>query len=345
MKFGTRIPGGDNLKLLVLGLGARIRAGGMSRRYDFRGDPLGHPVAWEETPKPILNIRSTRPRLPEVAGTTSLDQLELLLSIPRLKPTQYVSLVRACNFYQDALWLAESEPNLAWLMFVSALETAANEFNSSKGSAEQRLRESKPDLVTILEDANIPDLVVQVADILVDTLGATSKFINFTINFLPLEPAIRPAQWLRLKWSKGQFKKILNIVYKYRSRSLHAGLPFPKPMFDPPFMEADAIPSEIPMIGLAASSRGGTWIPKDAPINLHSFHYVVRKVLLEWWKSMAQNDETTIKPVAQASVAVPVKTNLQRKSEPVVATKPIQKASAEHRKVTRKQTPSKPKKS
>src|SRR5262249_19987300 len=124
-------------------LGARIRAGGESRSFDSDDDPLGRPKALHDTSIPVVSVRQGRVCLPSVLGTHSLDELKRLSSIPFVSPAGYVGLVRACRFYQDALWVAESEPNLAWLMLVSALETAANEFIASASSPERRLRESK----------------------------------------------------------------------------------------------------------------------------------------------------------------------------------------------------------
>ena len=43
--------------------------------------------------------------------------------------------------------------------------------------------------------------------------------------------------------------------------------------------------SEIPEVGLGTYSTGGTWVRADVPINLHSFHYITRQVLLNWWES------------------------------------------------------------
>jgi hypothetical protein len=278
--------------LASLCLGARIRAGGVSRCFEPKGDPLGRPVAWDEKPKPTVNVRKNRLILPSVVGTHSLDKIKLISSIPTISPTQYVSLIRACNMYQDALWVAESEPNLAWLMLVSALETAANEFKVSKGSPEERLRSSRPDLAKVLEKAGGQDHLENVAALIEPILGATTKFINFTLFFLPSEPEERPhLEWLRIDWSKKSLKEtILNKVYEYRSRALHGGIPFPAPMFEPPFyFDAKSSPSEKPEVGLASHSLGGTWLPEDNPINLHCFHYIARGVLLNWWNSMAES--------------------------------------------------------
>lgn len=281
----------DELAALTsLCLGARIQAGGESRHFEEGRDPLGRPMAWNDQPKPTVRVRTNRIILPTVVGTHSLDQLGLFSTIPSLTSSQYVSLIRACNHYQDALWVAESEPNLAWLMFVSALETAAGEFNSTYGSPEERMRYSKPEVVNLLEEAGGSELVTQISSLIEQSLGATKKFIDFTLQFLPSEPKPRPEpKWLRVDWSKSSLKKnVLSKVYSYRSRALHGGIPFPAPMLDPPFyIKANSAPSETPLTGLATSSRGGTWLPKDLPINLHCFHYIVCGALMQWWKSMA----------------------------------------------------------
>jgi hypothetical protein len=48
--------------------------------------------------------------------------------------------------YQDVLWVAESEPNLAWIMLVSAVEAAANRGQTSKDEPLLRLCSGNPDL-------------------------------------------------------------------------------------------------------------------------------------------------------------------------------------------------------
>jgi hypothetical protein len=282
----------DELAALAsLSVGARIMAGGESRRFESGKDPLGRPCAWDHQPPPVLRVRQGRHVLPTVSGTHSLEHLEILNSIPKIPRDKYVNLIRACSAYQDALWVAESEPHLAWLMFVSALETAANDVYLSDSSPTQRVLDAKPELASILAESGGDELLDKVATIIAPTLGATKKFLDFTLRFIPDEPSARPEhEWMRVKWSKSQLKKILNKVYEYRSRSLHGGLAFPAPMYDPPFYFAvKSHPSEIPMTGLASHSRGGTWLPDDMPINLHCFHYITRGALLNWWRCLADN--------------------------------------------------------
>lgn len=277
--------------LTSLSVGVRVMSAGESRRFEPDKDPLGRPCAWDYKPPPFLRVRQGRYVLPSVSGTHSLDQLEIFKSIPKIAPERYLNLIRSCSAYQDALWVAESEPHLAWLMFVSALETAANDVYLSDTSPAQRLKDTKPDLASVLDQSGGSELVEKVAELIAHTLGATKKFLDFTLKFKPDEPTNRPEQeWLRVKWSNTKLKKTLNKVYEYRSRSLHDGLAFPAPMYDPPFyFDAKSKPSEVPLTGLASHSRGGTWLPEDMPINLHCFHYITRGTLLNWWLSLADD--------------------------------------------------------
>jgi hypothetical protein len=275
-------------------LGSRIRAGGYSRVFNVLDkDPFGRPCSFDDKPKPTLNIDKNRLIIPSIVEPKSLEELKIISSITWLKPTQYLSLIRACNFYQDALWVAESEPNLAWLMLVSSLETAANEFKSSNGTKEERLKESKPNLFKILEESGGKDLISKVATEIEHTLGATKKFIDFTLQFLPDEPEIRPEElFLRIDWSNKSIKSILSKIYAYRSRALHGGIPFPLPMLKHPLIMSSQ-PSEKPMVSLAMHAQGCTWVPEDVPISLHCFHYIVRGTLLNWWKYMVDENQTT----------------------------------------------------
>jgi hypothetical protein len=282
----------DELAALTsLSIGARIIAGGVSRQFEPDKDPLGRPVAWDYRPAPFFRVRPGRYVLPSIPGTHSLDKLDILNSIPKILPERYVNLIRSCNAYQDALWAAESEPHLAWLLFVSALETAANDIYLTDTPPTERLKDAKPDLASVLMEAGGDHLVEKVAELIAPSLGATKKFLDFTLTFGPDEPTDRPDQvWLRVKWTKTNLKQTLSKVYEYRSRSLHSGLAFPAPMYDPPFYyDGNSNPSEVPLTGLAAHSCGGTWMPADMPINLHCFHYITRETLLNWWRNIVND--------------------------------------------------------
>src|SRR5262249_15036522 len=125
----------DELAALAsLCLGSRIMARGESRLFERGGDPFGKPVVWHSQPGPPICVQPGSGILPSATGSRSLginDPLAPMASVFLLASSQYASLIRACNLYRDALWMAESEPNLAWIMLVSAIEVAAEEHGSA----------------------------------------------------------------------------------------------------------------------------------------------------------------------------------------------------------------------
>ncbi|NDU87805.1 MAG: hypothetical protein G3I09_06480 [Ferrovum sp.] len=283
----------DEIAALVsLCLGVRVRAGGVSRYFTNPDkEPLGVPVAWDWRPIPSLDLDKDRLVLPHVAGSRKLTELHRLGWLLRLSPDQSIALVRAARLYQDALWISESEPALAWLMFVSSLETSATQWNSENKTPAERLAESKPDLVKILKEAGGDDLVKNVAAQIEASLGATKKFVDFTLHFFPEPPMKRPRDNFQISWDKKQMGKVLRCVYNYRSKALHGGTPFPAPMCEPPFSNSENEYAEKGAIGFSAGSGGGVWLAKDVPINLHVFHHIVRGTLLQWWKKMANGNQ------------------------------------------------------
>ena len=280
--------------LASLCLGARLLSGDISREFRNNEDPYGRPREWGRRPKPVFRFQQGMPVLPDVGGTHSLDNLKRLESIPIIEPKRYISLVRACRLYRDALWVSESEPNLAWLLFVSALETGANDVYHSESTSHEALKLVYPALNKHLEKVGGVEHAQYVAKEIARTFKATKKFIDFVTRFRPSPPEIRPeGDALRFKWTSKNFKKMLSKVYGYRSRALHEGTPFPAPMFRSPFQpDRSVVGSEVPFVGLGGYSTGGTWVPEDLPINLHTFHYIARTTLLNWWeKELAQVSE------------------------------------------------------
>lgn len=275
--------------LASLCTGTRLRAGGISRRFDAMDhDPLGRPVSWDRRPTPTLNLNPRRLVLPDVVGMHSLDTLIRLETLPRLTNRQAIALVRAARLYQDALWIVESEPALAWLMLVSAIEAAANEWSAADGTPIERLEYSKPELVAMITRSSSRELAEQIANEIAPSLGATKKFIDFSLAFLPEPPEKRPLPAFQIAWEKEPLKKTFRVIYGYRSKALHGGTPFPAPMCEP--AESVAVMegfSERGTTGLAASTMGGVWRASDLPVNLHTYHYIVRGTLLKWWSSLA----------------------------------------------------------
>lgn len=274
----------DEIAALVsLCLGIRVKAGDASRLFKLHNDPLGRPQAQRSRNTPTISLDADRLKLPNAVGPHSLTDLEPIKVLPSLSKEQVVAFIRAARLYQDAMWIGESEPSLAWIMFVSALESGANSWYQLKDSALSRLIDSKPNLYKILNETGIHDLPEKVAGEIANSLGSANKFMKFVLNFLPDPPEKRPSEGAQVKWTKTAMREVLNKIYEYRSNALHGGIPFPAPMCEPHF-SFDGCMAEKPT-SLAYSTLGGTWVAEDTPMLLHIFEHITRGVLLNWLKN------------------------------------------------------------
>jgi hypothetical protein len=101
-----------------------------------------------------------------------------------------------------------------------------------------------------------------------------------------LPPPRRPVQWAQQSWEPRDMKKSLGLIYGHRSNALHGGIPFPAPMcLAPMTIGSNPMPVEVP-IGLSSSTKGATWAAKDTPMLLHTFEYIARGALLNWFRSL-----------------------------------------------------------
>lgn len=282
----------DEIAVLIsLCLGIRIRAGGITREIkandapDFiRGDyekPLFfHPRRFRGHYKHILP-RATQNRL--------LD-LDLLKIYPQLSPDLSLTLVRSARSYRDALWIAEVDPNLAWLLLVTSIEVVAVYEQRRDKTSLDILRECKVEFSQKLRKIS-PQAEELVADEFSGTLKSTARFLSFMQKYLPDPPMQRPPVAFQLNWTWDNLKKILPSVYNYRSKALHDSVPFPSPMSrwpDKIGKVEENIFSEI-ITGEAASSDGGVWTKEDLPLSLHMFEYMVRGALIQWWKGLGKD--------------------------------------------------------
>jgi hypothetical protein len=279
--------------LASLTCGARFRSSGETRSFWVTGDPKGKPIAWDTRPEPVLNIDVRRLVLPRAAASHSIMPIRDLERFPLLTSAQAICLIRCARLYQDSLWLAESEPSLTWLLIMAAVETGANYWRSSKDNPLDRLTESRPGFVKYLCSVGGGDLACRVAEEFSDSIGTTRKFVDFLFEYLPDPPENRPEEWAQVDWSKKNLRKAFRDIYRYRSKALHDGMPFPAPMCEPPYRDPQwKAPAEKPLGG-ATHSYVGTWLSKDTPMNLHTFEYFARNAINSWWLSMTNTGATT----------------------------------------------------
>jgi len=273
--------------LLSLCLGIRLKSGDANRSFGA-SDDRGRPISYGFAKDPIPPIVDERPILPNAVKEHHLEEAMLLRNLLELEPSNAVTLIRAARLYQEAIWIVESTPELSWLMFTSAIETAASAWRRSTETAVESLKLSKPKLIDIINELGGDELVTRVANELDGLFGATRNFVDFVLQFLPEPPSHRSYEWAQHSWDSKIMKRSLKLIYDHRSKALHGGIPFPAPMSSQPISVAEN-PAlvEVP-VGLATTTRGATWAKKDTPMLLHTFEYIVRHALSNWWKSMIE---------------------------------------------------------
>lgn len=276
--------------LLSLLLGIRLMKGSVTREFDSRFDLRGKPV--ESGAIPTLVINSWQTIIPRLQRTEDLHKLpDLFRTYPTLEKTDALVLVKSARQYQQAIWYADSDPSQAWLMLVSAIETAADHWRKKDSTPVQILEDSNKRLYDFLIQEGGQSLAEKVAEQLASVLGASKKFREFVLCFLPEPPEKRPSELGQFPFgSRAKLKEALIKIYDYRSKALHGEKPFPAPMCSPPgkYGGDDTI-SEVPT-GLATGTLGSAWKHEDTPMVLHTFEHIVRSSLTKWWRSMVEQE-------------------------------------------------------
>lgn len=287
-----RYHGGDSVDEVVavasLLTGARLKHGAKVRRFENQGDARGRPLMESLRPVPFLSFaRQARLKLPYTAQQKSLALLGEMALYPKLKPRDSIAFVRAARLYQEALWVAESDPNLSWLWLVSSIETAADQWSTvhvPSGGTDDVARQSQSGLFTYLDSLNIEGLADRVEEAFGPTLGKTKSFVGFLVEFHPDPPVVRPEEHGRIGWSKTKLHRAFSAIYNWRSRALHDGIPFPLLMCEPPMEGESGIFWEKPF------GESAYWSEKDLPMLLHTFEYIARKALVRWFNNMADEN-------------------------------------------------------
>lgn len=268
--------GGDELAALIsLALGIRLQPGGIVRYFDVPDHTLGYPH--EPNPPPYLpQLRGGLALLPYTGSASSIGKkvdlggMRLLDSYPYLTAEEAVALVRSARAYQEAIWIADGDPRQAWLRLVTAVEAVAQLVPSKP--AQERLKLAHPDIWSrVRGDADLEEML---AVKLADQSRSTAKFLGFLESFRPPAPRRRPKH-SQLDWT--DLGPQLRDVYKYRSKDLHEGVPFPEKLCKPHVVsQREAVPE------IAAVING------RAQMSLQTFEYVVRGALYKWCRSTAK---------------------------------------------------------
>lgn len=273
--------------LISLSLGVRLKAGGETRLFRPDGDPLGRPMAHglAEDPWPIMHDEEQL-LLPAALGEHNLTEMSCpLFLLPSLAPKTATAVVKASRLYQDALWMVESTPELAWILLASAIEVVADDWHDTKEKPSVRLERIHPDLNEYLIQAAGTSVRDKVANHFANLMKSTDKFIEFILAFLPDPPDVRPATIGQILWEKEWMENAARLIYGYRSKALHVGIPFPPPMCAPPMAFGEPLVLAERPFGVGYGLPGAYWREVDLPMHLHVFEYIVRQAILKYWRS------------------------------------------------------------
>jgi hypothetical protein len=218
--------GGDNLDemsaLASLFMGIRLKAGGINREFRAQGDHFGRPVELWGKPDPQLVIER-RVQIPRLLQSANLNEsLDTLRLFPTRTVQQTNALIKAARQYQQAIWIADADPELSWLMLISALETVAVEWASQTTPIDQ-LKMAFPKIVKVISESSCPTLLEPIAK----ELDRLTRATNFILTFAPTPPEERPAEYLRFSFEPPNLENAVKLIYSHRSRSLHEGIAFP----------------------------------------------------------------------------------------------------------------------
>ncbi len=193
------------------------------------------------------------------------------------------ALIKAARQYQQAIWIADSDPALAWLMLISAIETAAVEWRADFAPVEQ-LETAHPDLVDQIRESRSPELLEVIAERLKDLTHSTKRFVEFIDKFVPPPPANRPDSYLQISYDRFALRKAMRTIYEHRSKCLHGGTAFPRPMCEPPqFQVIGKHARAVQEKPLWRSVNNASWNIDQTPMLLNAFEHIARGALLNWW--------------------------------------------------------------
>lgn len=273
--------------LVALALGVRCRSGGTTRHW-FNGSELdgpGHPAGFGHR-RPYLPDPVRGPQLPYAGRAVDITTgTELLKRYLLLTPEAAMALVRAARLYGQAIWIADDDPGQAWLWLISALEVAAEQWRGSDGDTAELLRQNWGELSELVEPHG-EALHSEVARVVKPLMKSQHRFVSFVMSFGPEPPANRSHDWSCVDWAC--MRDHLKTIYSYRSKALHAGVPIPAPMCEPPRSFDGESPIERPL-GLSTMTLDGEWIAEDVPMLLWVFEHIARESLLAWWAQLPTN--------------------------------------------------------
>lgn len=270
--------------LLSLSLRARCRTGGRWWSHGIGPDVDAKPFFVDRLEPTSPVVFHGWDVLPGLSGARDVSAVEEHLQRYSALPENHaLALVKAARQYQLGVWVANEDPNLAWLRLVSGIEVASQTLKMPKATHVERVQDLLPAFAAKLAELD-PEVAEGIAKTVSSIVGSTRRFLAFFERFCPPPPLERPAVHDQVDWAA--LPETLRLIYGYRSTALHQGRPFPAPMCEPPRAFDSGIAIERPL-GLSSAAYNASWVKDEYPMLLATFEYLVHGALLNWWEHLS----------------------------------------------------------
>jgi hypothetical protein len=215
---------------------------------------LGPVVRVDDIPR-MFETRTNQLSPDLVKGQSNLSDLASWFRlVMNLAPKWHHPFILSTKLYQQALDLINVSPDLAYLNLVSAIEVLAQDHDG----IEPGLEDLDGQLASLVQRVADRELSKQITErILGRERWISRKFVDLIVTHTDAsfwDDERRPKLG---KVEPEQLSDLMKKVYQQRSRTLHAGEPFPPHIFDRTHQG-----EELPL-GLGYTVRGRKWERKD----------------------------------------------------------------------------------
>jgi hypothetical protein len=181
----------------------------------------------------------------------------------------------AVRLYHQAIGMVESDPDLAYLTLVSAVEVLAEDHPIGEVSLAD-LDEGLDDAVGRVDQPEVREEIRE--RILNRQYFTRRRFRQFLLDHIDPSFWEDPGRPDVGRIEEDQLPELLNRIYDQRSKTLHSGEPFPPNIHSPPIQGAELDPS----LGMMVAGR--RWEPEEYVPNPHFFERLVNHCLKEYLK-------------------------------------------------------------
>lgn len=231
---------------------------------------LGPIVRMDE--KPLLLKMTYRIDEYLIRGSSNLENVgQWLKLVEGLDHKYHLRFILAVKLYHQALLIIENYPDIAYLNLVSAIEVLCQD-TVIEDEKLVELDSNLAELVDSVEDIQLRQKIE--CHILNRERFINRKFASFILSHIDDDFWKYKGRSQTARIEPDELPELLKRIYDQRSRTLHAGEPFPIAIFLPP----SPIGAEK-MTGLALASRGKLWKKKDFIPYPHFFERLVNFVL------------------------------------------------------------------